>query len=250
MASAFICEEIVLALDCIICGSEFSYRRQGAGRPPKFCSKQCRKEQARRASFQQRSTEAAREKRAARYAAEPGKPFTCKRCGEEFLSKQAKAAYCSPDCLNAALAALAERRRKPRRRCAKCQKLFKPNRVGHQQRAAGYVQKHCSYECAGRGGPRRLPNRKKRSGDLRKSGYWLPVDPIKVFERDGWRCHLCKIRTPKRLRGTTDDRAPELDHIIPIAAGGKHTYENTACACRLCNRKKGSKPLGQLLLFG
>src|SRR5690606_28730512 len=41
------------------------------------------------------------------------------------------------------------------------------------------------------------------------------IDPIKVFERDGWRCHLCGQRTPKGLRGTYEPTAPELDHVVP-----------------------------------
>jgi len=73
-------------------------------------------------------------------------------------------------------------------------------------------------------------------------------DPFEVFERDGWRCHLCGRATPKRLRGSYDSKAPELDHIIPLAQGGKHTRLNTACACRACNMAKGDKPLGQMRL--
>jgi hypothetical protein len=73
-------------------------------------------------------------------------------------------------------------------------------------------------------------------------------DPFEIFERDGWKCHLCGCRTPKKLRGTYDDRAPELDHVIPLAAGGEHSRRNTACACRKCNIKKSDRPLGQLRL--
>lgn len=76
-----------------------------------------------------------------------------------------------------------------------------------------------------------------------------PVDPIKVLARDGWRCQLCGVRTPKRLRGSFEARAPELDHIVPIAAGGEHSYRNTQCACRQCNLTKAAKPMGQLRLF-
>lgn len=76
------------------------------------------------------------------------------------------------------------------------------------------------------------------------------VDPIKVFERDRWRCHLCGCKTPRAKRGTYDDDAPELDHVIPLSKGGPHTYANTACACRRCNREKADRPLGQLLLVG
>lgn len=73
-------------------------------------------------------------------------------------------------------------------------------------------------------------------------------DPHEILARDGWRCHICGVSTPKRLRGSYDDRAPELDHIVPLAAGGKHTRQNTACACRKCNIMKSDKPLGQLRL--
>ena len=75
-------------------------------------------------------------------------------------------------------------------------------------------------------------------------------DPIEILERDGWKCHLCSMPTPKRLRGTSDERAPELDHIVPLGQGGAHTRINTACACRRCNIAKADKPLGQMLLIG
>lgn len=73
-------------------------------------------------------------------------------------------------------------------------------------------------------------------------------DPFVIFERDRWRCHLCGCRTPRSLRGTYQDRAPELDHIVPLSKGGQHTRANVACSCRKCNHAKGDKPLGQLLL--
>jgi len=72
------------------------------------------------------------------------------------------------------------------------------------------------------------------------------IDPIKVFERDGWRCHLCGCKTPRHLRGTCEPNAPEMDHVIPLAAGGTHTWGNVKCSCRRCNGSKGAKPLGQL----
>lgn len=74
-------------------------------------------------------------------------------------------------------------------------------------------------------------------------------DPYEIFERDGWRCHLCGCRTPKNLRGSYAERAPELDHIVPLSQGGEHTRMNTACSCRRCNGAKGSRPLGQMRLI-
>ncbi len=72
------------------------------------------------------------------------------------------------------------------------------------------------------------------------------IDPLRVFARDGWRCHLCGCRAPKELRGTCDPRAPELDHIVTLAEGGQHTWGNVACACRACNLSKGARSMGQL----
>jgi 5-methylcytosine-specific restriction endonuclease McrA len=65
-----------------------------------------------------------------------------------------------------------------------------------------------------------------------------PVSKRKVFERDGWKCQICGISTPEAKRGTIDDDAPELDHIIPLAKRGDHSYRNTQCACRRCNLLK------------
>lgn len=76
------------------------------------------------------------------------------------------------------------------------------------------------------------------------------IDPLEIFERDGWLCGLCGCKTPKGKRGTYDANAPELDHIVPIAAGGAHVRSNVQCACRACNMAKGKKPLGQLRMVG
>lgn len=90
----------------------------------------------------------------------------------------------------------------------------------------------------------------RKAGKLRRRGARVePVNLRAVLERDGWRCRLCGRKTPERLRGTFDPRAPEVDHIIPIAAGGEHAYRNTQCACRACNIAKGAAPLGQMRLF-
>ncbi len=80
--------------------------------------------------------------------------------------------------------------------------------------------------------------------------YAENVNPFRVFDRDKWRCQLCGIRTPKALRGTYNDVAPELDHIIPLSLGGPHSYINTQCACRRCNGRKRARPMGQMLLVG
>ena len=72
------------------------------------------------------------------------------------------------------------------------------------------------------------------------------IDPIAVFNRDKWVCHLCRRKTLPSRRGTKDARAPELEHIVSLANGGTHTWGNVACACRGCNIAKGAKDFGQI----
>lgn len=76
------------------------------------------------------------------------------------------------------------------------------------------------------------------------------VKPFLIFERDKWTCKICGKKTPQKLKGTYEDDAPELDHIIPLSGGGGHVFNNVQCCCRKCNINKSNKPLGQLLMFG
>ena len=80
---------------------------------------------------------------------------------------------------------------------------------------------------------------KARRRMLEKDALVEKVDPIAVFERDGWKCYICGKDTPRELRGTNHDDAPELEHKISLFNGGDHSYANTACACRRCNGDKG-----------
>lgn len=73
------------------------------------------------------------------------------------------------------------------------------------------------------------------------------VNHRKVFERDGWRCYLCGCDTPRRLRGTYEPNAPEVEHVIPLAKDGPHSYANTRCSCRACNQDKGDDLLADYL---
>lgn len=69
------------------------------------------------------------------------------------------------------------------------------------------------------------------------------IDPFDVFDAADWTCYLCGEKTPKSLRGTYDNRAPELDHIQPLSKGGTHTLDNVACCCRKCNHIKSDTVL-------
>ncbi len=51
-----------------------------------------------------------------------------------------------------------------------------------------------------------------------------------IYKRDGYRCRKC---------GRTTDL--EIDHIIPIAKGGKTTMSNLQTLCHRCNQRKGDR---------
>jgi hypothetical protein len=108
------------------------------------------------------------------------------------------------------------------------------------------VMKHCSLECS----KKTYKILSQKHGAKRRSIMESPeadnIDPIKVFERDKWNCHLCGRKTRKDKRGTYHHKAPELEHIVALADGGTHTWGNVACSCRRCNSHKGSSSKGQL----
>lgn len=117
----------------------------------------------------------------------------------------------------------------------------------------GAPRKYCSSRCERKSesaiASRRL-QRAKRKALKRGANGAEAVNPLAVFAAAGWRCQICNRPTPQRLRGTTHKRAPELDHIVPVSKGGKHTWANTQCACRECNLWKSDRiVVGQAGLF-
>jgi hypothetical protein len=215
---------------------------------------------------------------------------TCKHCGSDFKPKcKGRDTFCSRDCAFAAKAAAAkpkpEKIPPPPNHCAcgvlisarstRCKACAKA--AAHQDYIASRKPRTCA-DCGAevpagehmrrcptcraahhratviksrRNSPSRRADKAKRKAIARGRAPGAErFDPIDILKRDGWRCHMCGVSTPKSLRGTYDDRAPELDHIVPLAAGGAHTRANTACACRRCNMVKGAHIKGQLRLFG
>ncbi len=57
---------------------------------------------------------------------------------------------------------------------------------------------------------------------------------FEIFQRDKFKCHYCN-------RGLSDGIKLEIDHIIPIAEGGKDDYDNLVTACNECNNGKSNK---------
>lgn len=159
----------------------------------------------------------------------------CKACGKRH---SLNAMYCGAGCYPSIYHKITATT------CLECGVEFKPSTT------KGNHSHHCTDECRRKGKARKArPAKKLRRALKRGANGGEAVDPIRVFERDGWRCASCRKGTPLKLRGTIHARAPELDHIVPVSMGGKHTYANTQCLCRSCNGRKGATVSGQLHLF-
>lgn len=55
-----------------------------------------------------------------------------------------------------------------------------------------------------------------------------------ILERDGFRCRYCG-RGPEATE-------LEVDHVLPVAAGGTNDPSNLVAACKACNRGKSAIP--------
>lgn len=72
------------------------------------------------------------------------------------------------------------------------------------------------------------------------------IDDREIFERDGWRCGLCRKKVDRRLR-SPHPMSASIDHVVPIAEGGRHVRANVQLAHRWCNGSKGSRGGGEQL---
>lgn len=81
--------------------------------------------------------------------------------------------------------------------------------------------------------PRRVPNyspyRQIRDTD---DGTVSPSALLKILARQKRRCAICGTRPKKPL---------QIDHIIPLAWGGRHTIANIQYLCPFCNGSKNDK---------
>lgn len=212
---------------CSGCGGTFKPRSSDR---TTFCSRQC--------AFAERTRLA---RGPSPYVPAPSVWRRCLSCDQSFEARRG-AVTCSADCRSERARTEARRwaiktdgvDREPRP-CAECGVEFAPA-YGHKAR------RYCSAAC----GRKAVKRTARITGKARKRAATVEsVNPTRVFMRDGWLCHLCGGKTLKAKRGTYHPKAPELDHIVPLAKGGEHSYRNTACAHRKCNADKSDTIMGQ-----
>jgi 5-methylcytosine-specific restriction endonuclease McrA len=155
----------------------------------------------------------------------------CGICGEEFSARHPRTLYCD------ACKPEAKRRRghknvlrkqdkiaaRPLVPCAWCGTPIHPRRG----------RKFCSIPCNLRAGKAR---RRARDRDVFIEDVSLAV----LRERDGGTCRLCARPVDFSL-AWPNPASPSIDHIVALARGGVHSYQNTQLAHLLCNWLKGCK---------
>lgn len=112
--------------------------------------------------------------------------------------------------------------------CACCGELFTAQ-SWRLDRPAIY----CSQRCLRRAG-------KDRRRAVKREAFVSNVNRKAIYERDGYRCGLCGTRLAM-TEVVPHPLAPTIDHVVPLAEGGKHEPANCQAAHFLCNSRKGDR---------
>ena len=64
---------------------------------------------------------------------------------------------------------------------------------------------------------------------------------FEILKRDNSTCRYCGARAP--------DVVLHVDHVHPVARGGKNELENLVTSCRDCNAGKGARLIGDRSAF-
>jgi len=207
---------------CEGCGCKFKPR---LARYSRFCSRECCFKLQRRCRAERESAI-----EMARLANLPVCP-----CGKRL--KVMGGTYCSGKCYH--LATHKPKHLSKTQCCRVCGTTIIIEGRGHGTSGRVYCSKKCSRKASRRieraNGTHRV-SCARRAKRLREATIEM-INPFKVFERDGWTCWLCGVGC---VRGAEhpDSMAATVDHVIPLAKGGEHSYANVRCAHFICNSRK------------
>jgi hypothetical protein len=91
---------------------------------------------------------------------------------------------------------------------------------------------------------RRAKDRRRRAALYAATSE--PYTQAEIAERDGYRCQLCGEAVAMGEL-VPHPKAPTIDHIVPLVSGGDDTRANIWLAHFLCNVRKGTRPLSEVL---
>lgn len=265
---------------CLRCGGLFETKRPSLA---KYCSTGCRVAASNdRAGADGRYERALAEAREANRQRNLGR--TCVVCNGIFDAGSSKARYCSRRCSSKAQRAAAALRGGcefpgcghgvlAKGLCSTHYARAFPDRGNYKPRACEccvkrYVprqkaQRFCSVGCRN-GDPGwvmstdpaaerlraqyREARRRRRAAIRRREPERF--EDAEIYERDGWRCGICRRAVNKKLRWP-HPRSASLDHIVPLSQEGEHTRANVRLAhldCNVARSNRGGNE--QLALIG
>ena len=214
---------------CTTCGKTFTKRKPTS----KYCCKECQH----KGQIKSRPT------------------AVCCTCGRTFtVERDRKGMYCSRECQHKSMELefdRFDRRRLSHDYQAQCKDMVKwmtrvARTIEHTDNhtkvcivcgttyfARDVRSKFCSDKCFNHHDNARRDKRIYRNGKPD-----LSISLTKLYMRDGGVCQLCGREIDFDCESNSDDY-PSIDHIVPIAHGGLHKWENVQLACRGCNWKKG-----------
>lgn len=121
--------------------------------------------------------------------------------------------------------------------------LFCPVCGEHFEAKPGQI--YCSQKCY-----RKTANYLRGSRDRLNSRNIVDKDITltKLYQRDKGLCYLCGKPCDWNDQSWNEqgiflagDNYPSIDHVVPLARGGKHEWNNVKLAHRICNAKKWAK---------
>lgn len=97
------------------------------------------------------------------------------------------------------------------------------------------TQKYCTNKCKKRVNKKHIRRAKEHGGD-----YEEGITLYKLIQRDDNVCQICgkTCDSTDKSWGTSGPLYPSIDHIVPIAKGGDHTWKNIQLAHIICNSTK------------
>lgn len=214
-----------MMLKCAYCGCEF-LKATDRGRPPKYCSPECR-------------MEADKANKRTQYVGK--RENVCKFCGTKL--PKYKTRFCCNDCKDKwhrIQKGVVQSYEPIEKVCICCGKTF-------------YTYKQsvnsCSAECV-------KAHRKERKNEKAKNRRYKLITVDKditlkgVALRDNQECQLCggvvDWNDYEIINGNMKcgSNYPSIDHIVPISLGGMHSWGNVQLAHMICNSRKGNKMIG------
>lgn len=142
----------------------------------------------------------------------------CLECGNAIpLSVSANVLYCSDKC-----------------RLARKQRYDSQWAADNRDKVRAYVRKWAKEN------PDVMSAHRHKRRALMREAYVEDVVASEIFKRDEWVCGICGEDIDSGLEWP-DPMSVTLDHIVPLAAGGKHERANCQAAHYSCNSRKGAR---------